>query len=94
MLTTRTKTIPANFIRRELKDWVWEFDEDRRLLTILRKQPGEEPTVFPVLTLDRTRMFSLFRFLIRAAIRDRIAETKKWQSKLRALREKTKHGQH
>lgn len=47
---------------RELKDWVWYFDKDNHQLVVLEKG---RPTEY--LVLDKVRMFSLFRFLVRIA---------------------------
>lgn len=78
-------------IKRELKDWIWEFDDNERRLTLWKKHgEASQPPLEPVLTLDEVRMFSLFRFLIRAAQRARVAETKRWRLKVREV----KHGQH
>ena len=52
-------------IRRELKDWVWEFDKENKELKIWRKIPDRVPEW--ILTLDKVRRYSLFRFLIRAS---------------------------
>ncbi len=70
-------------IKRELKDWIWDFDEETYEITIWEKHEGEPPAI-PVLTLDMIRWFSLFRFLIRCSQRLRIAEAKKWRSKIEA----------
>ena len=47
-------------IKRELKNHLWEFDEETKELTIM-EYDGE------AVVLDKVRWFSLFRFMIRAA---------------------------
>jgi hypothetical protein len=46
-------------ITKELKDYIWLFDEDKKTLAI-RKRKFDQG-----ITIPKTQMFSLFRFLIR-----------------------------
>jgi len=50
-------------ITRQLKDYTFEFDEEERTLRIIDNEVGSE------VVLDKIRMFSLFRFLIRISQR-------------------------
>ena len=46
-------------ITRELKDYTFEFDEEEKTLKICERLTPD------TIILDKVRMFSLFRFLIR-----------------------------
>jgi hypothetical protein len=50
-------------IIKNLKNYTWEFDEDKKMLFLERDLLGICDKV--VFEMDRTRMFSLFRFLVR-----------------------------
>ena len=50
-------------IKRKLKNHLWEFDEVAKLLIITNCKLKQS------VSLDKTRMFSLFRFLIRVSQR-------------------------
>ena len=52
---------PKEVIKSELKDYVWFYDTIEKRLILYNKNSGD------MFMLDRVRMFSLFRFLIRAA---------------------------
>lgn len=54
-------------IKRELKGHIWEFDEEKKEISILIKRPDLKTGIG--INLDKTRWFSLFRFMIRASQR-------------------------
>jgi len=66
-------------IKRELKNHTWEFDEETKELTIWAFDEDEErnEASFNTITLDKTRWFSLFRFMIRASQRMSVKRRKK-----------------
>lgn len=62
-------------IKRELKNATWEYDEEKQLLRLTRKQEvegmpdGLPDVITEEITLNRTYAFSLARFLIRVFFR-------------------------
>ena len=50
-------------LKRELKNYLWEFDEETKSLLIFDVEHEES------VVLDKTRWFSLFRFMVRASAR-------------------------
>ncbi len=74
-------------IRRELKSHTWEFDEETRELTITRYVNHDLEPYKQRVVLDRVRMFSLMRFMIRVAQRLPIVSRKEFREKARQKRE-------
>jgi len=48
-------------MRKELKDYIWQYDRDTKVLTAWKKGSIDS------IVLDKVRWFSLLRFMIRAA---------------------------
>jgi len=81
-----------NLIVRELKNHRWTFDLEKRELTIeaMNITDGTTEPWVDRATIDKVRMFSLFRFLIRVSQRLEIEERKKRREAIRAEKEKAK----
>lgn len=58
-------------IERKLKNYTWVFDEETKEVTLFGR---EKPAM---VTLDKIRWFSLFRFMIRASQRMSVKPRKK-----------------
>jgi hypothetical protein len=53
----------TQMITKSLKNYTFEFDEDKKELILIRNLYGVSDEI--VFEMDKTRMFSLFRFLVR-----------------------------
>jgi len=58
-------------IKKELKNYTWEFNDETKELTVIRFDIDEQVMsgAMESITLDKIRWFSLFRFMIRASQR-------------------------
>ena len=79
-------------MKRELKNAIWKyhFDTNELELKVFSRRDGHETVLGGYVTLNRTYMFSLMRFMISVAQKIRIEESKKLRLKMQKMRQKNK----